>query len=50
LTAEPVAWVPNCQPHDVPVLVAVRRLNPLGNPPANSALRGSEWPTFSTRL
>jgi len=23
----------NCQPHDVPVLVAARLLKPLGNPP-----------------
>lgn len=36
LTAEQVAWVLNCQPHDIPVLVAVRLLKPLGNPPANS--------------
>ena len=36
LTAEQVAWVLNCQPHDVPVLVAARLLKPLGNPPANS--------------
>jgi hypothetical protein len=36
LTAEQVAWVLNCQPHDVPVLVAVRLLKPLGNPPQNS--------------
>jgi hypothetical protein len=26
----------NCQPHDVPILVAAHRLKPLGNPPANS--------------
>jgi hypothetical protein len=26
----------NCQPHDVPVLVAARLLKPLGNPPPNS--------------
>jgi hypothetical protein len=32
LTAEQVAWVLNCQPHDVPVLVAARLLKPLGNP------------------
>jgi hypothetical protein len=32
LTAEQAAWVLNCQPHDVPVLVAVRLLKPLGNP------------------
>ncbi len=36
LTAEQVAWVLNCQPHDVPVLVAARLLRPLGNPPQNS--------------
>src|SRR5580692_8470967 len=37
LTAEQAAWVINCQPHDVPVLVvAARLLKPLGNPPANS--------------
>jgi hypothetical protein len=36
LTAEQTAWVLNCQPHDVPVLVAARLLKPLGNPPQNS--------------
>jgi hypothetical protein len=36
LTAEQAAWVLNCQPHDVPILVAARLLKPLGNPPANS--------------
>jgi hypothetical protein len=36
LTAEQVAWVLNCQAHDVPVLVAARLLKPLGNPPPNS--------------
>jgi hypothetical protein len=36
LTAEEAAWVLNCQPHDVPVLVAGRLLKPLGNPQANS--------------
>jgi hypothetical protein len=36
LTAEQVAWVINCQPHDVPVLVAARLLKPLGNAPPNS--------------
>jgi hypothetical protein len=36
LTAEQVAWVINCQPHDVPVLVAARLLRPLGSPPPNS--------------
>jgi hypothetical protein len=35
LTVEQVAWVLNCQPHDIPVLVAKRLLKPLGNPPAN---------------
>jgi hypothetical protein len=35
LTAEQAAWVLNCQPHDVPVLVASRLLKPLGNPAAN---------------
>jgi hypothetical protein len=35
LTAEQAAWVLNCQPHDVPVLVAAKLLKPLGNPPAN---------------
>ncbi len=34
--AEQAAWVLNCQPHDVPVLVAARLLKPLGSPPANS--------------
>ncbi len=36
LTAEQTAWVLNCQPHDVPILVAAHLLKPLGNPPANS--------------
>ena len=36
LTAEQVAWVLNCQAHDVPVLVAARLLKPLGNPAPNS--------------
>lgn len=35
LTAEQTAWVINCQPHDVPVLVSARLLKPLGNPPPN---------------
>ena len=35
LTAEQVAWVINCQPHDVPILVAARLLKPLGNPAPN---------------
>ena len=36
LTAEQTAWVLNCQPHEVPILVAARLLKPLGNPPPNS--------------
>ena len=36
LTAEQTAWALNCQPHDVPILVAARLLKPLGNPPPNS--------------
>ena len=32
LTAEQTAWVLNCQPHDVPILMAARLLKPLGNP------------------
>ena len=35
LNAEQAAWVLNCQPHDIPVLVRARLLKPLGNPPAN---------------
>jgi hypothetical protein len=43
LTVEQVAWVLNCQPHDVPILVAARLLKPLGSPPPNSVkfLKGS---------
>ena len=36
LTAEQAAWVINCQPSDVPILVTARLLKPLGNPPPNS--------------
>ena len=36
LTAEEVAWVINCQPHDVPILVAARLLKPLGNAAPNT--------------
>lgn len=36
LTAEQVAWVLNCQPHDIPALAAARLLKPLANPAANS--------------
>ena len=35
LTAEQVAWVLNCQPHDVPILFGAKLLKPLGNPPVN---------------
>ncbi len=28
-------WVLNCQPHDMPILVAARLLKPLGNPAQN---------------
>lgn len=36
LDAEQVAWILNCQEHDITVLVAARLLKPLGNPPQNS--------------
>lgn len=36
LTAEQTAWVLNCQPHDIPVLVAARLLKPLGIAAPNS--------------
>ncbi len=36
LTAEQAAWLLNCQPHDVPVLVSARLLKPLGSPQPNS--------------
>lgn len=36
LTAEQVAWVINCQSHDMPVLIAARLLKPLGNPAPNA--------------
>jgi len=35
LTVEQAAWVLNCQPHDVPILISSRLLKPLGNPPPN---------------
>lgn len=35
LMAEQVAWALNCQPHDVPALVAARVLKPLGTPAVN---------------
>jgi hypothetical protein len=36
LTVEQAAWVLNCQPHDIPVLVTTRLLRPLGHPAANA--------------
>jgi len=36
LTAEQAAWLLNCQPHDVPLLVAARLLKPLGSPLPNT--------------
>lgn len=36
LTAEQAGWMLNCQPHDIPALVAARLLKPLGNPAQNS--------------
>lgn len=36
LTAEQAGKVLNCQPHDIPTLVAARLLKPLGNPQPNS--------------
>jgi hypothetical protein len=35
LNAEQAAWVLNCQPHDVPILVAARLVKPLGNQAQN---------------
>ncbi len=35
LTVEQAAMALNCQPHDVPILVAAKLLKPLGNPPPN---------------
>ncbi len=36
LTAEQAGWVLNCQPHDIPALIAARLLKPLGSPAQNS--------------
>ena len=36
LTAEQAGWVMNCQPHDIPALVAARLIKPLGNPAQNA--------------
>jgi hypothetical protein len=35
LTVEQAAWVLNCQPHDIPALMAAKLIKPLGNPPVN---------------
>jgi len=35
LNAEQASWVLNCQPHDIPALMAARLLKPLGNPAQN---------------
>src|ERR1700753_2271125 len=35
LTVEQTAWVLNCQPHDIPALMAAKLIKPLGNPPVN---------------
>ena len=35
LNVEQTALALNCQPHDIPTLVAARLLKPLGNPPAS---------------
>ena len=37
LTAEQTAWILNCQPHDIPGLMAARLLKPLGNPPPSGS-------------
>jgi len=36
LTAEQTAWLLNCQPYDIAVLIAARLLKPLGDPGPNS--------------
>jgi hypothetical protein len=36
LNVEQTAWVLNCQPHDIPTLMAARLLRPLGSPAPNS--------------
>ena len=43
LNAEQVSVLLNCQPHDVPVLVAARWFKPLGNPLANSLNFMPRW-------
>lgn len=37
LNVEQIAWVLNFQTHDIPVLVSLRLLKPLGDPPRNGA-------------
>lgn len=36
LTVEQTAWMLNCQPHDIPVLVSAKLLKPLGAPKSNA--------------
>jgi len=36
LTVEQAAWLLGCQSHDVPILIALRLLKPLGNPSQNA--------------
>jgi hypothetical protein len=36
VNVEQTSWLLNCQPHNIPVLVAARLLKPLGNPQPNS--------------
>ena len=36
LNGEQAGWMLNCQPHDIPALIAARLLKPLGNPAQNS--------------
>ncbi len=36
VNSEQAGWVLNCQPHDIPALIAARLLKPLGNPAQNS--------------
>ena len=48
LTVEQAAWVLNCQPHDVPVLIAARFVKPLGNPPPNG-IKFLQLPRFWNR-
>jgi hypothetical protein len=36
LSGEQAAWLLNCQPHDIPALIAAKLIKPLGNPPLNA--------------